>query len=147
MILLIFMLISIIYGILSFFIPEPFFYTFLTDQAITIISVMLPINFASAGLLHMKLIEIEERIGRIHFSGTKKEIKHNVIFCFVAYLIYLILFFILSVIFEKYEAGNIWISVSNGVLLFLFLGQIYGVYETTIRFPFSIPPIFQEKEK
>jgi hypothetical protein len=118
-------------------------HTFINKDAINLIGIMLSINCASIASLHIKLVDQEEKIdeGEV-FAKTKKEIKHNAIFSIVTFFIAIISMFIDNILFEKKIIFNFYIS--DGIIMSVFLLQIYAIYETTVKFILSIKPLLSK---
>jgi hypothetical protein len=106
------------------------------SDIITIMGVMLSINCASASNLHLRLVSEEERGRKNIYDTTKREIKHNVIFLFISFLLSIITLCIVNL----FNGSNGIKYISNGVVLAFFLSQIYAVFEINVRFILNIQP-------
>jgi hypothetical protein len=68
--------------------------SFVHDQMINIVAILVTITTASAAQLHLTLNEIEKGEGKTIFSRTRKEIKDNVlviVIVFIAEIFFLVL--------------------------------------------------------
>lgn len=136
-------LLSIIQVGLNYILDVSVLHAFINKDAINLIGIMLSINCASIANLHIKLVDQEEKIdeGEV-FAKTKKEIKHNAIFSIVTFFIAIISMFIDNILVEKHIISNFYIS--DGIIMSVFLLQIYAIYETTVKFILSIKPLLSK---
>ena len=142
-IILIGVLLSIIQVGLNYILGISVLHSFIDKNAINLIGIMLSINCASIANLHIKLVDQEEKIDEGEFfAKTKKEIKHNAIFSIITFFIAIISMFVDNILVEKKVICNFYIS--DGIIMSVFLLQIYAIYETTVKFILNIKPLLSK---
>lgn len=136
MIIIVGILLSIILSFVSYTFKTDYLHSFLTNEVITIMGVMLSINCASASNLHLKLTDTEEKLNNTCYKNTKREIKHNILYVIISFLLAIILLFINSIIHNEYAN-----YIIDSAMMTIFLLQIYAIYEITIKFILKIEPL------
>lgn len=104
--------------------------------------VILAINCASASSIYLKIIEQEEKINDdAIYKETKTQIRHNIIFLVVSFVVAISTMFFCSILKScDWNADAVCLG-SNTVVLTIFNLYIYALYELTVRIVFKIPSL------
>lgn len=129
-------LLSTVFMMASYIAESNYIHEFLDKNLIEVMGVILAINCASASSLHLNLVAQEHAIDEECFTSTKKEIRENAFFSVVGFVANLFLLFLAS-----FFKNKIFVSVLDGVALWVFLLYIYALYELTIRYILNIKPL------
>jgi hypothetical protein len=103
---------------------------FLTNQSLQIMGTMLALNVATASFLVGNLTNLEISLKRALFASSKSEIKQNLLFMVVVFLLDLGILIIIPPAVQS----NILFSpefLSKASSFFLFLLYFYALYELT----------------
>lgn len=119
-----------------------FIHNFIELQSVTIMGVILAINCASASSIYLKIIEQEEKVNDdTIYKETKTQIRHNIVFLVVSFVVAIATMFICSILKScGLNAENICLG-SDTVVLTIFNLYIYALYELTVRIVFKIPSL------
>lgn len=97
-----------------------FLESFVSENLLNVLGVILAITLASAGNLHLTLVQIEERLDKSCFDTMRKGIRIA-----ANYLIGIFLFAVVLTVLKPALAKNAWSqTLFNGAALFLLLWYI-----------------------
>ena len=119
---------SLLCGI-DFIVGGSFIFTFLKQNSLEIMGTVLALNIATATFLVGQLMNIELQLKAEVFTKSKKEIKHNIMFMIVVFVLQLM---VLTAIPGDSNTNQILILARPWiyrVALFLFLTYVYALYE------------------
>jgi len=97
--------------------------TFFAEQMIPLMGTIMALNFATASSLQAILFSIEDKKDMNIFAATKSEIRQNLIFMIVVFL----LAFILQVI--KNPASKMLLYPLISIKLLVFFMYFYAIYD------------------
>jgi hypothetical protein len=120
---------------------------FLKNQSLSIMGTALAINIATSAFLVGQLLTIEINFKKPIFDNSKKEIKHNLIFMIIVFLLQLF-FLLLTPIAEKDTSIllNSLRYICKGINLFLFLLYLYALFEMTLAI-FSVGKFIKNQKE
>ena len=138
MIVIILILITIILGIITYFIDVPFFYSAIEENIIlNMVLLLFSVNTASISILLTKIIDLEEKYNKT-FEKTRKEIVENSTILLIALLINVFcpLLYSNHILLNHFLYSTQW-----GSAIF----SLYAVFEINIRFIPNINPANKNK--
>jgi hypothetical protein len=123
-----------------------FLANFITNQSFSIMATMLGFNIATSAFLVGHLTNIELQLRKSIFKKSRRELRQNLVFMFVVFLIYLIL---LTATPKEPGAWTVTISsasisIFTAASLFLFMLYMFAVFELT-KAIFSVDKILPEQ--
>jgi len=111
--------------LLDFYTGNGFLSKFFNEQIIPLMGTILALNLALAASLHAILLGLEVQ-KNVSLVGTRKEVKSNVLFMIIIF----ILVFILQIITPKMGLNNLLLMTTiTGLKLLFFFLYLYAVYE------------------
>lgn len=126
------LLVSLPIFLIDRFLQTNFLESFLKNQSLQIMGTLVGLNITTTAFLVGHLTNIEINLKKILFNNSKREIKHNLYFMIVIFLIQLLL---LSAIPSVSSDTQGWVINLKSVLIYLglaiFLLSIYALYEMT----------------
>ncbi len=114
---------------IDYFWSSRFIEEFMREQSLQIMGTILALNIATASFLVGHLIDIEMKEGKVIFETTMREIKHNIYFMFVLFVLQMGVLSIGDVEFIEFD--NNWKHWILGLNVILFLAYIFCLYEMT----------------
>lgn len=111
--------------------PGTFLAHFLDNNFIETFAGLIGFNIAAVIFLVGQLMNIEDRLGgKVQFTRTRKEIKHNAYFLLSSFVACLILLVMRPDLNESLPVfGNILYYLDNVAILTLFALAIFAIYE------------------
>jgi hypothetical protein len=107
--------------------------SFVHDQMINIVAILVTITTASAGQLHLSLNEIERVEKKVLFIRTRKEIRDNVLWIVGIFIVEIALLLLLDWVENK--RGDAFIVGAMVTALILAILLMYDIVDSIFKIP------------
>jgi len=137
---------SLIINLICYFTNSLFITDFLQDKAVDIMGIILPINTAGIGQIHITMNGIEERLGKIIFTKSRKDFKITLLVLILGFLSAFLLMFMKSYFIFEVDGTSQKVLINKKLVHFLnlihltiFFAYIYALYEICVDCIMKIP--------
>jgi len=130
-------LISALINLICFFSYNNFVNHFMNSETLLFtLGIIMSINCFIACIVHLRYCETEEKIKTKVFYKCKKEIKNNVSFLIITFIVIFLIKFLYTI-----NENYIYSLILDTIGLSIFLLYIYAIYELTVKYALGIEPL------
>lgn len=131
----------LVINLICYFTNSLFVTDFLQDKAFDIMGIVLPINTAGIGQLHIAMNGIEQRLGKVIFTKSRKDLKIILLALILTFLLAFLLMFMKSYFIFEVDGTSQKVLINkesvhclNLIHLTILFVHIYASYEICVNY-------------